>query len=188
MANSKPHTSKSKVIVSPTKTSTMAGDANANENQNPPAGANGNPLPGGLDLSALIQAIKENTSARSNAGAAPKVSTSLTLFNKFYLGQHGHSKQSQQQFLKATSCPEGEKPLDMVRSNSDGIIRRLKSSLRLGHFDGPANQFYTEGTGTVHAQPDRVGSIDVANIEGVILCPPPLKMATQPSFAEFPSS
>ena len=92
MADSKPHTSKSKV-VSPTKNSTMTGDANANQNQNPPAGANGNPLTGGLDLSALIQAIKENTSARSNAGAAPKVSTLLTPFKEFYLGQHGHSKQ-----------------------------------------------------------------------------------------------
>ena len=111
----------------------MAGAADANDNENPPADVNANPLPGGLDLGALIQAIKENTSARSNASAGPQVSSSLTPFNESYLGKHGHSKQTQQQFSKATSRSEGEKPL----SNADGP--QLKSSLRQGHFDGPAN-------------------------------------------------
>ena len=72
----------------------MAGDADANDCENPPAGVNGNPLTGGLDLGAPTHAIKENTSARSNASAGPKVSTSSTPFNKFYLGQHGHSNQT----------------------------------------------------------------------------------------------
>ena len=164
-------------LFSSKKLKTMAGDADANASENLPAVVNGNPFRGSLDLSAPTHAIKENTSACSNASAAPQVSTSLTPFNDSYLGQHGHSKQTQKQFLTATLRPEGETPLDMVRSNSDGIIRR-KSSLRLGHFDGPAkkggkdepeketprpqtkaaaqthfdgpaNHFYTEGTGTV---------------------------------------
>ena len=64
----------------------MAGDADENDSENPPAVVNGNPLRGSLDLSAPTHAIKENTSARSNAGAAQKVSASLTPFNEFYLG------------------------------------------------------------------------------------------------------
>ena len=140
----------------------MAGDADANDSENPPAVVNGNPLHGGLDLSAPTHAIKaENTSARSNASAGPQVSSSLTPFNESYLGKHGHSIQTQQQFSKATSRSEGEKPL----SNADGIIRHLQSSLRQGQFDGPANQFQTEGTGTVQSQPDRVVSVDVANAD-----------------------
>ena len=141
-----PFTSKPKVSLSPAQLRIMVGEA---DNESPSEANAASNLLAGINFTSLIQAINTNTTARTNPRTDQNISTLLTPFDESYLGQHGHTKLTQQQFMMATSCPKGEKPLDMICSNSAHIVRRLKSALWQGNFDGPANQFYTAGTGTV---------------------------------------
>ena len=59
------------------------------------------------NIASLIVAVNANTTARTAPSAAQKISTSLTPFDEDYLGQRGHMKLTQNQFLKATTCHEG---------------------------------------------------------------------------------